>query len=194
MTATAARSAATYDDLVRAGDDGIAEIILGELITTPRPSGPHAIASSALAADLHSFYQRGRGGGPGGWWIVYEPELHLDGHVLVPDLAGWRKERLPAYPRGAGVAVPPDWVCEVLSDSTRAIDRVRKLPLYASLQVAFAWLVDPIARTLEVFAQHHGRWTLLSSHEGDAQVRAEPFAHVAIALSPLWDLGETATP
>ncbi len=184
-----ARRRATYEDLLQVPDTKIAEIIDGELYVFPRPAVPHAHAASGLGMDLGSPFQRGRGG-PGGWWILFEPELHLGRHVLVPDLAGWRRERMPAMPDVVGMTLPPDWVCEVLSDSTRGVDRVRKLPIYAEHGVTHAWLVDPIATTLEVYRLEGGRWFLSGAFEGDVEVRAEPFDAVALDLAVLWDRGE----
>jgi Uma2 family endonuclease len=136
-------------------------------------------------------FSRGRGG-PGGWRIVVEPELHLGRHVVVPDLAGWRRERLPALPSEPYFTLPPDWVCEVLSPSTTRFDRVRKLPIYAEHAVGYAWLVDANARTLEVFRLEGSRWILVATHGDDEVVRAEPFDAVEIELAALWDDGSTA--
>jgi Uma2 family endonuclease len=139
---------ATYADLLAAPEDRIAELVDGELFLSPRPSGPHALALRDLAYDLIGPFDRGHGG-PGGWFIVVEPELHLarQERVLVPDIAGWRRERMPVYPQGQSVEVAPDWVAEVLSPSTSRFDRLRKMPLYAAHGVAFLWLLDPLQRT-----------------------------------------------
>ena len=134
---------------------------------------------------MGSPFLRGRGG-PGGWWIVDEPELHLDGDVLVPDLAGWRQERMPDRPSGAFIDLTPDWICEILSPSTSRLDRIHKLPIYAREGVRHAWLVDPIARTLEVFRLEGGRWTLIGAHGDEPTVRAEPFDAVDLDLLALW--------
>ena len=181
----AARRRATYEDLLRVPDTMVAEILDGELYATPRPAVPHAQAASVLGMDLGGAFQRGRGG-PGGWWIVDEPELHLDDEILVPDLAGWRRERLPALPHAPYMTLAPDWICEVISDSTRSLDRVRKLPTFARFAVRHAWLVDPLARTLEVFRLEQGRWVLVGTYEGEAEVRAEPFDEVPLSLGALW--------
>jgi len=185
----AARKPATYQDLLRVPDHQIAEIIDGELYASPRPAGPHSRAASTLGMDLGAPYDRGRGG-PGGWWIVDEPELHLGDHVVVPDLAGWRRERLPVYPADVGVEVPPDWVCEVLSPRTRTVDRIRKLPLYAAFDVSHAWLLDPADRTLEVYRLRDGAWVLAATFEAGDEVRAEPFEAVTLDLGELCDRGE----
>jgi Uma2 family endonuclease len=184
----AARRRATYEDLLAVPETQVAEIVAGELHATPRPAGPHSLAASTLAAEIGGAFLRGRGG-PGGWWIIVEPELHLGPDVLVPDLAGWRRDRLPIYPEEAFVEVAPDWVCEVLSPRTLMLDRVRKLPAYAREGVAHAWLVDPVARTLEVFRLQTGSWMLVSAHAGDEEVRAVPFEAFTLPLPALWNRG-----
>ncbi len=176
---------ATYADILALPENVVGEIIQGDLVVSPRPAPPHALASSNIGVDLIPPFGRGRGG-PGGWWILDEPELHLGPHVLVPDLAGWRRERMPVLPTEAFFTVAPDWVCEVLSPSSGRIDRMRKLPIYLEHEVSWAWLVDPLARTLEVFERVAGRWTLASLHEGDATVRAVPFDAVEIEMGGWW--------
>jgi Uma2 family endonuclease len=184
------RRPATYEDLLLVPDTKVAEIINGDLIVSPRPGGPHAISASIIGMGLGPPFNWGQGG-PGGWWIIDEPELHLNGNVLVPDLAGWRKERLPVYPADPFVTLAPDWVCEVVSESTARIDRIRKLPIYAAFEVRHAWLVDPLKQTLEVYRLEGTRWSLLAAHEGDEEVRAEPFEAVVLPLKRLWDRGES---
>jgi Uma2 family endonuclease len=183
--AEAARKPATFEDVLSAPANRIAEIVDGELSLQPRPALPHAAASSGLGGELAGPFQRGRGG-PGGWLIVFEPELHLDADILVPDLAGWRRERLPALPNGPFVTLPPDWICEVVSPSTAALDRVRKPPIYARAGVRNVWLVDPLARTLEVLRLESGRWAIVSVHSEDDRVRAEPFDAIELELGVLW--------
>ena len=124
--------------------------------------------------------------GPGGWVILDEPELHLGADVLVPDLAGWRRERMPEVPDTSGFELAPDWLCEVLSPSTAATDRVEKMPIYARESVRHLWLVDPIARTLEAYELASGRWTLAGTWRDDARARVAPFAEVEIELAALW--------
>jgi Uma2 family endonuclease len=176
---------ATYEDLEKVPDSMVAEIVDGELHATPRPAPRHSVAGSSLGVFIGGPYHHGRGG-PGGWWILDEPELHFGKDVLVPDVAGWRRERMPAVPEAAYFTVSPDWVCEVLSPSTASLDRVKKLAAYARERVAFAWLVDPIARTLEVMRLDAGHWVLLSAHSSAEVVRAEPFAEVELPLASLW--------
>lgn len=164
------------------------EIVGGTLHTSPRPSPAHAVAASGVGSDLHQPFHRGRGG-PGGWWILPKPELHLEDDVLVPDLAGWRRARLPKMPETAFFELAPDWVCEVLSPSTSRLDRVSKLPRYAAAGVGHAWLVDPLAQTLEVYRRVGAAWLLVGTYGGDATVRPEPFEAVEVELSGWWDTG-----
>ena len=176
---------ATYEDLLGVPENLVAEIIHGQLYTTPRPSPRHAQASSSLGDELVSPYGKGRGG-PGGWWILDEPELHLDEDVFVPDLAGWRRERMPQLPDTAWFELPPDWICEVLSPSTERIDRAEKMPRYAHHGVKWLWLVDPDIKTLEAFELHDGQWLLLETLADDAMVRLPPFDAAEFPLSALW--------
>jgi Uma2 family endonuclease len=180
------RRPATYDDLLKVPDHLVAEILDGELFATPRPAPRHASASSGLGGALHGPFDRGRGG-PGGWRILFEPELHLGGDVVVPDLAGWRRERLPHLPEEAFFSLAPDWVCEVLSPSTAAMDRGKKLKIYAREAVSHVWLVDAIAQTLEILRLEAGRWTIISIWAGADVVRAEPFEALDLDLTSLWD-------
>lgn len=176
---------ATYADLYGVPENFVAEILGGELYASPRPAYPHAFAASVLGAMITGPFQIGING-PGGWLILDEPELRLGDDVLVPDLAAWRRERLPAVSTGEYPALAPDWVCEVLSPSTAKIDRVNKLAIYARESVPHAWLADPLQQTLEVLRLEAARWTLLTTHEADARIRAEPFAAVELELGALW--------
>lgn len=172
---------ATYDDLLAVPEPLVAELLNGELHTQPRPQARHALLASDLGASLIEPFRRGRGG-PGGWWIVDEPEVHLGPDVFVPDLAGWRRERLPHFPDAPAIELAPDWVCEILSPSTARKDRTIKLPLYAHYGVAFAWLIDPAAGTLEALQLDGGRWTVLGAFDRDATARIAPFDAVALTL------------
>jgi Uma2 family endonuclease len=183
------RRPAVYEDLIAVPEHLVAEIVDGDLHTSPRPSPRHALASSGLTADLLGPFDRGRGG-PGGWWILAEPELHLSDDVVVPDLAGWRRARLPAMPAEAFVTVAPDWVCETLSPATERLDRGQKLAIYAREGVAHLWLLNPIAETLEAYRLEQGRWLLLVTHSGDAAARIEPFDAIEIELWHLWGRSE----
>ncbi len=179
---------ATYQDVLGAPPHMTAEVLAGTLYTHPRPAMRHAWASSILGGELVLPFGRGRGG-PGGWWIVFEPELHLgpDGEdIAVPDLAGWRRETMPEYPDTAYCPVPPDWVCEVLSPSTRRIDRHEKAAIYAREGVSHMWFVDPDVKTLEAFELRGGFWLLLAALADDAPVSLPPFDAVTFPLDALW--------
>lgn len=178
---------ATYQDVLDAPDHVVAELLQGELYTQARPAPPHAVATSVLSMDLGAAFQRGRGG-PGGWWILFEPELHLGEEVLVPDLGGWRRERMPDQPSTSFYELAPDWVCEVVSPSTVRVDRVLKVPTYARAGVTHVWLVDPIAKTLEVLRLDGNSYRLIVTHGGDERVRAEPFAELELDLAAVWSL------
>jgi len=178
---------ATYEDLMQVPDHLVAEIIDGELFTSPRPATPHAWACSMTHQDLGPF-NRPPGGtdGPGGWWIMFEPELHFGDEILVPDIAGWRRERLRTIPSAAFITLAPDWVCEVVSPSTVRLDRSRKMGVYAREGVRHLWLIDPLAWTLEVYRLADGHWIVAAVHGGDDVVRAEPFDAVELALDRWW--------
>jgi Uma2 family endonuclease len=183
-----ARTRPTLYELLEALPEGLTgEILDGQLYTQPRPSLPHGLTAAQLGYELIGPFNRGRGG-PGGWWIVQEPELHFvyNEEVLVSDLAGWRRERLPRLPKGHRMTVVPDWVCEILSPSTASKDREVKLPLYASYGVAYAWLIDPLGRTLEAFQLQAGTWVELGRFAGDEPVSVAPFDAVTITLADLW--------
>ena len=176
---------ATYQDLLAVPDHLVAEILDGELYTSPRPAPRHAVASGRLTVDLIPPYSDGRGG-PGGWLIVGEPEIHLASDVVVPDLAGWRRERMPRLPKEAYFPAAPDWACEVVSPSTRRMDRRKKLPIYAREHVSHLWLVDPDARTVEVLRLESGHWVIDVVAGDEDKVRLQPFADIEIDLRDLW--------
>ncbi|MFM8331392.1 MAG: Uma2 family endonuclease [Candidatus Methylumidiphilus sp.] len=180
-----ARKLATYEDLFDLPDNLIGEIINGRLITQPRPAPRHVRTHSSLEIEIGGPFDHGKGG-PGGWWILIEPELHISGDILVPDLAGWRRERMPRLPDTAWFETVPDWVCEVLSPSTARDDRAEKMPLYAKMGAKHAWLADPILRTLEIYENQQGHWLLLQTLANSAQVVAAPFAAVEWELGVLW--------
>lgn len=161
----------------------VGEIIGGELVTMPRPAPRHALAEGQLFAEL-----RGKGTrGPGGWLILPEPAVVFGAELFVPDLAGWRRERMPQLPDTPRVELTPDWVCEIVSPSTQGTDRVRKMHTYAAFNVPHAWLIDPAARILEAYRLCDGRWLQLGSWSDSAKVRTEPFEDVEIDLSRLWE-------
>jgi Uma2 family endonuclease len=184
---------ATYADLEAVPANKVAELIRGTLHVMPRPASRHARASSRLGAELDGPFDRGRTG-PGGWILLDEPQLHFpdptaSGEIdaLVPDLAGWRRERMPEVPDVAAFTLVPDWICEVLSKSTETYDREEKMPIYAREGVRHAWLVDPIAKTLEVYTlDAGGRWGEPVISRGAEVVRAVPFDAIGLDLSALW--------
>jgi Uma2 family endonuclease len=163
----------------------VAEIVDGELWASPRPAPRHSRAWARITSRIEPAFDEGRGG-PGGWIILGEPEVHLRKQVLVPDLAGWRRTRLPRLPSTAYVAVAPDWVCEVISPSTARLDRWKKLAIYAHEGVRHAWIVDPLAQTLEVLNLENGRWVIIAAHAGDVVVGVEPFGEIELELRALW--------
>ncbi len=188
---------ASYEDVLNAPQDKVAQVIDGEFYLLPRPAIPHAKSTSSLARRLGGFEDDEDGGGPGGWHILFEPELHfLTGrtlkngnpakNILVPDLAGWRRERLPALPNVAFMELAPDWVCEVLSPSTARIDRIKKLRIYHQQKVGHLWFIDPIAQILEVMSYSEPGYVLLNTHAGDEVVRAAPFDAIELKLKYLW--------
>lgn len=188
MTSVAKRSA-TYADVLALKDNVIGEIVFGELLVSPRPSGPHAVAASAVGIEIGGPFNKGHSGGPGDWWILFEPELHLGGHVLVPDVAGWPRSVMATPPVDHRFTVPPIWLCEVLSPSNGQFDRIRKLDAYGQVGVQFVWIVDPQLKTLEVFQNQQGAWLRLQafSHtEGDERIRAKPFDALELNLAGFW--------
>jgi Uma2 family endonuclease len=186
------RKPATYAELQALPETMIGQIVDGGLYASPRPAFGHARASSMFGGELVGPFDRGRGG-PGGWWIIDEPELHLGSDVLVPDLAGWRRERMPVAPSpdAAFLTLAPDWVCEVLSPSTVSLDRVKKNHVYAREGGRHLWFVDPLARTLEIYRLENSRWLELGAYAGDERFRAEPFDAIELELSLLWLPAET---
>jgi Uma2 family endonuclease len=184
MTAKPLKKGATYDDLLRVPEHYVAEMFDGELYASPRPAVPHARAAGVLLTKLSVAFDLGDA--PGGWLILIEPEIHFGNDVLVPDLAGWRRERLPSVPNDAFLTLSPDWICEVVSPSTETIDRGRKLGIYAREGVAHAWLVDPLRQSLEVLALESGSLVEIEEYHGNVRVRARPFDAVALELRALW--------
>ena len=185
---TGAKKRYTYEDLRDIPDGTRAEILGGELIVSPHPTGAHNWASYRLSVGLDPFVGPPAGASrPGGWWVMVEPELHLGDDVLIPDLAAWRYGRVPGPYDGAFTTVAPDWVCEVLSPSTSRVDRERKLPIFAREGVQHAWLIDPRRRTIDVHRLVRG--TLMRVHtyrEEPPPARIEPFEAVGLALGNLW--------
>jgi Uma2 family endonuclease len=176
---------ATYQDVIDSPPHMVAEIIGGELRLSNRPANPASIAAATLHGTLMpSFHWDDTG--PGGWIIMYETELHLGDDVVVPDIAGWRRDRMPSLPDTAFNTVPPDWICEVLSKSTEKIDRLEKMPLYAAFGVQYAWLVHPRRRTLEAFQRRGTAWTGIAVYQGPDRARIAPFDAIEVNLARLW--------
>ena len=170
--------------------DMVAEILDGELHVFPRPARPHTRAASRLGRRLGPFDDDD--GNPGGWVLLDEPELHLGvmPDKVVPDLAGWRRDRMPdaigPEDAPAHYDIVPDWVCEVISPRTERTDRGKKMRIYRREGVGHVWMLNPLAQTLEVYRLEGGRWTFVDTFEGDAVVRAEPFDAIELALATLW--------
>lgn len=183
--AEAAQRRATYEDVLNSPEHVVAEVVFGTLYQSPRPAIAHGVAASAIGEELGPPFKRGRGG-PGGWMIIDEPELHLGEHIVVPDLGGWRRERLPEAPLAPYFELAPDWVCEVLSPSTRALDRGQKLRVYAEQRVGFVWFVEPLEQLLEVLELDGATYRIVGSVEGDAAVRLKPFDAIELPLGVLW--------
>ena len=185
MVARVTDRPATYADIEALPPNMVGEIVRGVLHASPRPASPHAAAASAVGEELGPPFKRGRGG-PGGWVILDEPELHLTEDVLVPDLGGWRRQRMPEMPHVAAFELAPDWVCEVLSPSTRKLDRAEKLPVYARERVQYVWLIDPLAHSLEVLRLDGATYRIVGTHFDEEKVRAEPFDAIELDLAVLW--------
>jgi Uma2 family endonuclease len=180
------REHATYQDLLKVPENMVAELIDGELFASPRPRIRHADAEAELLTVIRSAFGR-RPTGSGGWQILIEPELHFGHDVLVPDIAGWRTERVGReIPDVAAMKLAPDWICEILSPSTARLDRAKKLPIYAREAVGHAWLVDVNEQYLEVKRLENGKWTDIAIFTADETVRAEPFEAIEIDITYVW--------
>lgn len=175
----------TYADLLAAPEGMVAELVGGALHLHPRPAARHARASFKMAARLDDPYENGVGG-PGGWFFAIEPELHLGEDVVVPDLAGWRRDRMGEFPDAPFIDLAPDWVCEIPSPGTRRFDLTVKRALYGASGVGQLWLVDPQAGTLEAFALREGGWRLVGALGGEDEVRLPPFEATGFPLAALW--------
>jgi Uma2 family endonuclease len=186
--ATPAPRLATYADLLALGDDARAEILAGELVASPAPLPRHSKAQGAARRFLGGPFDDDDGrGGPGGWWIFVEVDVGFGPHDVVrPDLAGWRRERLPRPGKTRPIVVVPDWVCEVLSPATAARDRVTKRALYARAGVAHYWLIDPEARVLEAYALRDGTWVEVGVYDDSATARIAPFDAIELEVGRLF--------
>lgn len=180
-----AKRYAVYDDLYSIPENAIGEIIEGDLYAHPRPARRHMRIASKLGFKIGAPYEEGIEG-PGGWVIGFEPEIGLGGNILVPDLAGWRKERYPEEEDTNWISVAPDWICEVLSPSTADVDMIRKMPIYAEYDVGYAWIVDPAAKLLSAYRTEAGKWFPIAKYRENDRVRVEPFPEVEINLADLW--------
>jgi hypothetical protein len=185
MNSTAPKVKTPQEMWLELPDNVVGEIIMGELHVSPRPAPRHSNSASGVVDQVRGPFHSGKGG-PGGWIILFEPEVHIDFNITVPDIAGWRRARLPQIPNEAFFSIAPDWICEVLSPGTAILDRARKMPLYAQQGVKNFWLVDPIEKTLEVYENNMGKWLLLHTYANDDKVRAVPFDAIEIELSSLW--------
>jgi hypothetical protein len=174
-----------FDEFMALPENQVGEIIHNVLYTEPRPAPKHTRTYSALGYTVAGPFDGGIGG-PGGWWILDEPELHIEGHILVPDLAGWKRERMPELPETAWFECVPDWVCEILSPSTSQKDRIIKMPVYADLGVKYLWIIDPLIQTLEVYQLENKHWILMASLRRDDKVSAIPFDAIEFGLDSLW--------
>ena len=182
-----AKKFATYNDILSLPEHLTGEIINGELIVMPRPGPKHARSTTALGSEIFDPFDRARNNGPGGWWILFEPEIHLNSDVIVPDLAGWKRDLVPNLPTSkAYFEIAPNWVCEVLSKKTATMDRVKKLPVYAKSKVDHVWLVNPDQKTLEVYIRKEDKWGEVLNFGGEGLIRAEPFDAIEINLGDLW--------
>ena len=175
---------ATYADLMQVPDNMVAELVDGELVTSRR-AGPQTHAASVVGFLLGPPFDFGRGG-PGGWWILFQPELHLAENVLVPDFVGWRRERMPEIPQDHVFSIVPDWICEVTSPSSGRLDRLKKMPIYAHSGVEFAWLLDPAQQTLESYERQDDRWVLLGTFGDEPLARIRPFEAIEIDLTRIF--------
>ena len=176
---------ATYQDVLDAPPDKVAEVVDGALYIFDRPAFLHALAGLGILNTISTHFYYGRGG-PGGWWILYEPQIHLGEDIVVPDIAGWRRERMPEFPDGTYTTLAPDWVCEVLSPSTRKFDLGDKSAVYARAGVGYIWFVDPIARSLEANVLRDGKWVEIATLHDDETVSLPPFEEISFNLGDLW--------
>lgn len=175
-----------WEDILAVPEGVSAEVVGGELITAPRPHPRHGSAQAVLSAEITAPFQLGRGG-PGGWWILIEPDVFFGPHdIVAPDLVGWRKDRVPAFPDEQPISIRPDWICEVLSPRTARRDRTVKSDLYLRAAVPHFWLVDPQARTLEAFELQQDRWLRLGAWTDGDRAAIPPFDAVEIDVGELF--------
>jgi hypothetical protein len=176
---------ATYQDVLDSPEHVIAEIIGGELRLSPLLRWPAIVVHSSLVCELGRPFCRGRSD-PGGWIILNKPEIHLANEIIVPDIAGWRRERMPRVPDADFFDIAPDWACELLCEPTEKMDRLEKMPLYASWRVQYAWLIHPLRRTIEAFSLRNGAWETSGVYGEADRARIDPFGAIEIAVGDLW--------
>ncbi|MGD2114698.1 MAG: Uma2 family endonuclease [Acidobacteriota bacterium] len=175
-----------WEDILAAPEDLTAEVLGGELITSPRPHPRHGRVQAVMSAELSGPFDVGRGG-PGGWWILIEPDVAFGAHdIVAPDLVGWRRKRMPAFPDEQPIFARPDWICEVLSPRTAGRDRTAKADLYLRAGVPHYWLVDPQARTLEAFEREDDRWARLGAWSDGDDAAIPPFDAIEIPVGDLF--------
>ena len=182
------RKPATYADLLALPEDARGEVLGGEIVASPAPLPRHSKVQRAVGRFLGGPFDDDDGhGGPGGWWIFAEVDVALGPHDIVrPDLSGWRRERLPRPGNARPIDVVPDWVCEVVSPSTAARDRVTKRNLYPQRGIPFYWLIDPEARVLEALSLRDGVWVEVGVFDDTANARIAPFDAVELAVGRLF--------
>ncbi len=183
---TPANRSAAYEDLFDLPDNVVGEILAGEIVTHPWPSPRHSLAALSLGGLIIDRFDRNSTDGPGGWWILAEPECHLNADVVVPDIVGWRQTTMPDFPDTAWIDIAPDWVCEIVSSSTQKYDRSTKREIYAREQVSHYWIVDPVDKLIEVLALQDGLWMLKHTVKDNVTATLEPFDEVPFELSRLW--------
>lgn len=179
---------ATYDDLLALPEDVRAEVVDGQIVTAPSPLPEHSRAAGGLVRRIGGPFDEDHGrGGPGGWWILSEVDVQLGVHDIVrPDVVGWRRERL-AEPWGVRpITVAPDWVCEILSPSNEAHERVTKAALYQRSGVPFYWLLNPLVRTLEAFKLVDEQWVRFGAYDDSDRARIAPFEEVELEVGVLF--------
>jgi Uma2 family endonuclease len=181
----AASKPARYEELAALPPLVTGQIVDGVLYAHANPGTLHTLALSNLGHELGPPFVRGKGG-PGGWAMLYRPELHLGADVLVPDRAGWRRERMPEVPLEPYFTLAPDWACEVLSPSTASFDRKKKLPVYAREGVRHVWIVEPETKTLEVLRLDGDTYRIALVASDDDKGRFEPFEAIELDVAILW--------
>lgn len=194
---TAARKRATEEDVRNAPEGMTAELVDGELFMAPRPAVPHAKAATALSSQLfmlldHDQRTDDEGRPPDSWHILSEPEIHVGGDIFVPDIAGWRRSRVPTLPESPSISITPDWVCEVFSPSSYIRDRLVKASAYQRHGVPWIWYVDPSTRFVEAWRNTGKTWELVTQGAATDQFDAPPFEGVSVDLRRLWDMGAAA--